>query len=439
MRKLFKSIIVKILTWEASMVLRRYKPEVIVVTGSVGKTSTKDAIYCVLKDSTSVRKSQKSFNSELGIPLTVLGLDNAWGNPILWTWNILRGLSLLIIPHAYPKLLVLEVGADHPGDIRSATRWLKPDIAVITRLPEHPVHVEYFSSPEEVRKEKAEAVHTLGDRGIFIANGDDDYVRDLRTKTKARTITYGVEAGAQVRGSYVRVDYEEAGGKKHPVGMLLRVDWEGNSFPVRLSGVLGIQPCMAALAALAVGIARGESVLRMSEALATLEAPRGRMRVLPGASGSIIIDDTYNSSPVAVLAALDTLKSLEGTRKIAMLGDMLELGEFSVKEHERIGIAASAVVDELVTVGKRAHIIADAAIAAGLAEKHIHQFSSSTEAGDWALTNITAGDIILAKGSQGSGANMIRMERAVKKILREPRDAKHLLVRQEKEWQAQYK
>ena len=439
MRSLLKSIIVGILTWEASLVLRRYKPEIIAITGSVGKTGTKDAIYCVLKDSTSVRKSQKSFNSELGIPLTVLGLDNAWGNPILWMLNILRGLSLVIFPHAYPKLLVLEVGADHPGDIRRATRWMKPDIAVITRLPDHPVHVEYFSSPEEVRKEKGELVKALGDRGIFVANSDDEYVHELRTKTKARTITYGISEEAQVRGSYIQINNEEVAGKARPVGMLLRVDWDGNSFPVRLNGVLGIQPCMAALAAIAVGIARGESVMRMSEALSTLTPPRGRMRVLPGVHGSVIIDDTYNSSPVAVLAALETLHSVEKMRKIALLGDMLELGEFSVEEHERVGVAAAKVVDELVTVGKRARIIAEAAKAAGLSEKHIHHFASSEEAGDWVLAHVTSEDIVLAKGSQGSGEDMIRMERAVKKILNEPRDAKHLLVRQEKEWQAQYK
>lgn len=439
MHQLLKSIIIGILTWEASAVLRRYKPSIIAVTGSVGKTGTKDAIYCVLKDSTSVRKSQKSFNSEIGIPLTILGLDNAWSNPTLWAWNIIRGFWLVVYPHKYPKLLVLEVGADHPGDIRLTTRWMKPDIAVITRLPEYPVHAEYFSSPEEVRKEKAELVNALGDRGIFVANGDDEYVRELRTKTKARTITYGIGEEAQVRGSYVQVNYEEIDGKKRPIGMLLRVDWDGNSFPVRLNGVLGIQPCMAALAALAVGIARGEGVMRMSEALATFEAPRGRMCILEGSNGSVIIDDTYNSSPVAALAALDTLSSTLGKRKIALLGDMLELGEYSVKEHERIGLAAARVVDELVTVGKRAHIIAASAKAAGLDEKHIHQFATSIEAGDWALAHVVSGDVVLVKGSQGSGVNMIRMERAVKKILREPRDAKKLLVRQEEEWQTQYK
>ena len=117
---------------------------------------------------------------------------------------------------------------------------------------------------------------------------------------------------------------------------------------------------------------------------------------------------------------------------------MLELGEFSVKEHEHVGVIAAKVVDELVTVGKRAHIIAESAKAAGLSEEHIHEFDTSEEAGDWAHAQVTLGDIVLVKGSQGSGINMIRMERAVKKILREPRDAKKLLVRQEEEWQEQY-
>lgn len=438
MRLFFKHIVISVLTWEASMVLSKYKPFVVAVTGSVGKTSTKDAIYHVLENSVHARKSNKSFNSEIGIPLTILGLKNAWRNPFLWTLNILRGFLLIVLPFPYPKLLILEVGADHPGDIMRVTAWMKPDIAVITRLPEHPVHVEYFNAPEDVRKEKAELVFALGDRGVFVANGDDVFVRELRTKTKARTITYGVGNDAQVKGSYIQVNYEEKNGGKKPIGMLFRVDWEGNSFPVRLNGVLGTQSCVSALAALAVGIARGESIIKMSEALATLKTPNGRMRIIEGMKGSTIIDDTYNSSPVALEAALDTLKMLEGGRKIALLGDMLELGRFSEEEHRRIGHIAGGFVDELVTVGARAHLFAEAAKGAGLQEEHIHEFMNSEDAGTWSLAHIRDGDMILVKGSQGSGENMIRMERAVKKIMAHQSDAVKLLVRQEKEWQSQY-
>lgn len=434
MLQFFKKIIVSILTWEAAYVLRKYKPFIIGVTGSVGKTTTKDAIYHVLKDTIRSRKSQKSFNSELGIPLTVLGLDNAWHNPIFWVFNIVKGLLFVILPLPYPKLLVLEIGADHPGDIKKVTEWIHPDVVVVTRLPDHPVHVEYFHSPDDVKKEKAELVRALKEHGVFIANVDDPAVVKLKELTVARMLTYGFGEEAQVRGGYTNIDYEEHEGQKQPVGMIFRVDWQGNSVPVRLYGVLGVQPCVAALAALSVGLAYGESLLRMSEALGTFKASPGRMHIIPGKNGSTIIDDSYNSSPVAAEAALETLKSVEGGRKIAILGDMLELGEYEEEEHLRIGRIAGRFVDELIVVGKRAVWIATAAKKEGLPEGRIHSFTNSLEAGKWMETQIKPGDIILAKGSQGSGANLIRMERAVKQLMAHPEDAAKLLVRQESSW-----
>lgn len=414
--------------------LRKHKPFIIAVTGSVGKTTTKDAIYHVLKDSILARKSQKSFNSELGIPLTVLGLNNAWHNPIFWLWNIFRGLLVIILPLPYPKLLVLEVGADHPGDIKRVATWIHPDVAVVTRLPDHPVHVEYFDSPEEVKREKAELVRALKEHGVFIANVDDPAVIKLKELTVARLLTYGFGEEAQVRGGYVNVDYEEKDGLTVPSGMIFRVDWQGNSVPVRLPGVLGTQPCVAALAALAVGAAYGESLLRMSEAFATFEASPGRMHIISGKNRSTIIDDSYNSSPVAAEAALETLKSIDGVRKIAMLGDMLELGVYEEEEHLRIGRIAGRFVNELIVVGRRAQWIGEAAKKEGLTESRVHFFATSLEAGAWMSTQVQVGDVVLVKGSQGSGKNLVRMERAVKLLMAHPEDAAKLLVRQESTW-----
>src|SRR3989338_6726611 len=131
MRTFFKTVIVFILTWEARRVLKTWRPFIVLVSGSVGKTTTKDAVYHVLKDSIATRKSEKSFNSEIGVPLTILGLENAWSSPLAWLKNIWLGFR---VPRAqsYPKLLVLEVGSDHPGDIARLMKWLTPDIAVVT-------------------------------------------------------------------------------------------------------------------------------------------------------------------------------------------------------------------------------------------------------------------------------------------------------------------
>ncbi|MDO8520602.1 MAG: UDP-N-acetylmuramoyl-tripeptide--D-alanyl-D-alanine ligase [bacterium] len=438
MQKIFKQIVVIILTWEARLVLRRHRPFIIAVTGSVGKTTTKDAIFHVLKDMTSARKSEKSFNSELGVPLTILGLPNAWHSFFGWLKNICVGFWRGVAVGKYPSVLILEVGADHPGDIKRLVRWLTPDIAVLTRLPDLPVHVEFFASPNEVKKEKAELVRALKVGGIFVGCADDPSIVELMAHTKARHLLFGFDAEATVRGGEVLVTYEEREGEKYPTGITFPVFYLGQREQVTLHGVLGTPLALACLAAFAVGIARGLSLTEIAETLATFEMAPGRMRILPGKNNTMLIDDSYNSSPVAAEAALATLRSISGKRKVAMLGDMLELGEFAEEEHKKIGRIAGGFVDLLVTVGKRARWIGESAKEAGLVKEKIKEFADSEVAGKWMAGELAKGDTILLKGSQGSGENLIRMERAVKLLMAHPEDAAKLLVRQEEEWQQQY-
>lgn len=411
----------------------------ILVSGSVGKTTTKDAIYHVLKETAHVQKSEKSFNSEIGVPLTILGLPNAFWSPLGWLTNLWRGYRVTTLP-SYPDVLVLEVGSDHPGDISRLTAWLSPDIAVITRLPDVPVHVEFFDSPESLRKEDAMVVTTLPAGGVYIANADDEYALALTKETDKRMIrslSYGFAKDATIRGVTPHVRYEMRGGIKRPVGMEFSVVWEGDSFSIFLDSVLGVASCTAALAALAVGIARGVSMVHMTAAFRELRTPPGRMRLIEGIQGSTIIDDTYNSSPAAMEVALHALKETVGNRRFAILGDMLELGDYSEDAHRTVGRLAATVVDELITVGRRARMIADAAVSAGFSPEHIHEFMHAEEAGEFAVRLLHSGDIILAKGSQGSGVNMIRLERAVKILMAHPEEAASALVRQEAEWRTQ--
>ena len=155
------------------MVVAKYKPRIVAVTGSVGKTSTKDAIYAVLASRYHVRRSDKSFNSEIGLPLTILGVPNGWSNPLRWLGNLIDGVSLIFFRASYPEWLVLEVGADRPNDIRSVAQWLPVEVAVVTRLPEVPVHVEFFDSPEEVVEEKASLISALRPGGTLVLFDDD--------------------------------------------------------------------------------------------------------------------------------------------------------------------------------------------------------------------------------------------------------------------------
>src|SRR3989344_2605292 len=213
MKSVFKKLVIAILTWEARLVIRRHKPSVVAITGSVGKTSTKDAVYAVLAGQAQVRKSDKNFNSEIGIPLSILGRPNAWNNPLRWLQNIFDGLLIAGLGRSYPDWLVLEIGADRPGDIRKVVTWLPVDIAVITRLPEVPVHVEYFDSPEMVREEKAALIAGLRPSGVLILSVGDERVVALRERCPAgiTVLTYGFSGSANVAAEVPEIVFGEAG------------------------------------------------------------------------------------------------------------------------------------------------------------------------------------------------------------------------------------
>jgi len=426
MKSLIRRAVTFIIETEAKLVLRKYKPKIIAVTGSVGKTGTKDAVFTVLGETLVARKSAKSFNSEIGLPLTILGCDNAWSNPFLWARNIFTGLVLLLTRVHYPKWLVLEIGADKPGDIARAVSWVIPDIAVITAFGEVPVHVEAFKSPDELFEEKANLVKALSPTGTLVVNADDYRVLALRDRTKAKSITYGIGEGAMFRATNIQIAYEDA----LPAAMTFKIEYDGNVFPVSLRGVLGVQSIYSALAAIATGVFLKLNIVDMIGKLSEHESPRGRMRLLGGVKNSIIIDDSYNSSPVAATAAVNALRTIETKgRRIAVLGDMLELGRFTADEHTKLGTLVGSFADELIVVGARAKYIGQGALERDMSEKNIVEFDDSQKAGKYLETILQPGDVALIKGSQG-----IRMERAVEEVMAHPEQAGSILVRQDEEW-----
>lgn len=428
MKAFIKHLVTIILEAEARLVIRKYHPRIIAVTGSVGKTSTKDAIFAVVGEALVARKSMKSFNSEIGLPLTILNCENAWSNPFLWFKNIIKGLVLIVTRMHYPKWLVLELGAGKPGDIARATTIVTPDIAVVTRFGEVPVHVEFFKNPDELFDEKTNLVRALRPTGVLIVNADDDRVLALREKTKAMSLTYGLNEGAMFRATNIHIAYENGA----PVGTTFKLEYDGNVFPVGMKGVLGVQPVYAALAAIAVGAYLKLNIVGIIERLSAHMSPPGRMRVLPGLKGSTIIDDTYNASPVAAEAAVQALKNIKAKgRRIAVLGDMLELGKFTIEEHQKLGQQAGSFCDLILAVGPRAKYIVEGALEADMSEKDIIEFDDSHLAGKYLESIVKEGDVILVKGSQG-----VRMERAVEEVMEDPERAGELLVRQEEEWKA---
>jgi UDP-N-acetylmuramoyl-tripeptide--D-alanyl-D-alanine ligase len=430
MKNTFKKIIVLIITWQAKLILARYYPKIIAIAGSVGKTSTKDAIFTVLSKFKSVRKSEKSFNSEVGLPLTILGSPNGWNDPFIWFENIIHGFYLILWKQSYPEYLILEVGVGKPGDIKkNVIPWLKTDVVIITRFPDKPVHVEFFGSVEKIIEEKSALVSSLKKDGLLILNHDDEKVYSLHQKFNYNTVSYGMHENATYHSVYPTYLYRTHNNIKIPNGINFKLEYEGNTFPVMLPNILGVHNIGQALAAVACAHELGCDLLESINAVSNYITPPGRLALIEGINDSVIIDDTYNSSPVAMDAALGVLKELEGRRKIAVLGDMLELGKFTDEEHLLVGEKICGIADILVVVGPRAKSIAIGALDGGFPQKEIYSFDSSKTVAKFLEGIVEKGDIILIKGSQG-----VRLERAVEAIMEHKELKKTLLCRQDKEW-----
>ena len=417
-----KKIITKILIWEARLALTRHNPRVVAITGSVGKSSTKEAIALTLGQKFRVRKSQKSYNSELGLALSVLGLPTAWKNPIGWLKNIVAGLRE-VFNKKFPEVLVLEMGVDRPKDIDRLLAIAKPFVGVVTAIGEIPVHVEFFAGPEELVKEKTKLIKALPAQGYAVLNFDDATVWDMHEKTNAHVMSYGFGEHADFLASQYKISLD---------GTVFKADHDGASVPVHLKNSFGKQNIYGALAALAVGTIFDMNLIEIAQALSLWGPPPGRMRMIEGIKQTWIIDDTYNASPLAMEAALDALDELAKSfslppRRIAVIGDMLEIGKFTIEAHKAVGEHAVKVADYLVAVGPRAKFAADEARARGM--QNIESFSTSEEAAAHIKEILQTGDLVLVKGSQS-----MRMEKIVEEIMARPEDAEKLLCRQETYW-----
>ena len=422
-----RRILQTILNILAQLYIWRYKPDIIAITGNVGKTSTKEAIAVVLRETYKVRVSGGNLNNELGVPLTILGdwardYYDSESSFIFWLKVFMKGFFGLFSLRTYPDILILEYGADKPGDIKRLACKFRPHIAIVTAIGEVPVHVEYFSGPEALAREKSRLLEVLKLTDYAVLNFDDQTVLDMKGKTKARVWTYGLGERADVKVSNFDFKVEK------PVGVAFKLHYEDSFVPVRIEGSIGKSQAWAAGAAAAVGLILGMNLVKISEALLNYRGPAGRLKVLEGIKNTTIIDDTYNASPAAMHLALETLKAFPAKRKVAVLGDMLELGRYTIEAHREAGNLAGSIVDLLVCVGSRAKFIADSA-ENQMDSGNIYIFETSDLAKSKVQELIREGDLILAKGSQG-----MRMEKVVEEIMAEPEKKKELLVRQGKKW-----
>jgi alanine racemase len=385
----------------ARLIVRKQRLTVIGITGSVGKTTAKEAIAAALGDSGRVFRNRANYNGLFGLPIALSEIEPD------------------------QRVAVLEMAADHFGEIRKLTEIARPDIAVVTTV--EPAHIETFGSLDAVAREKSALVAALPPDGLAVLNADDARVAAMASLARGRVLTYGTADATAGRSCPDICAGSVLPGRD---GVSFTVDTPAGRRRVRIP-LLGRHQVYAALAAIAVGLARHVDLDAIVDRLAAMPRVPGRLNPLPGARGSLILDDSYSSSPAAAEAALDTLAALEGRRKVAVLGDMLELGALEGPGHEQVGRKAAKVVDLLVTRGNRARRIGEAAREAGLAEERVVVTYTAEDAARAALAGLGPGDIVLVKGSLAT-----RMEQVVRLLMAEPHAAEERLVRQDAAWQA---
>ena len=421
------------------MVLKKYHPFVIGITGSVGKTSTKEAVSAVLSKKYNVGSGIKNYNNEIGLPLVIVGAESPGRNIFGWFGVFFKVIkNLLFVDPAYPEILVLEMGIDSPGDMEYLTSIAQPNIAIVTAIGN--VHLENFGTKPRLIKEKSDLVRAVQKDGWSILNYDDEVVRKMNDLSKAKVLTYGFREKADVQAIEINFSFkkdlesaEEVREVASLAGISFKLKYKGAAVPVLLPGVVGYNSIYASLAAASVGLALQMNLHEISEGLRNIKSPKGRMNLIPAIKHALIIDDTYNAEPKSVASGLSILAefSIKNTaKKYAILGDMLELGSMSEEEHRRIGrMVQDLRIDYLVTVGSRALDINHGAIEIGMSEDCVFHFSNTEEAGKFVQERMHQGDLIFVKGSQG-----MRMEKIVKEIMAEPLRAEELLVRQDREW-----
>ncbi|MFN8403902.1 MAG: UDP-N-acetylmuramoyl-tripeptide--D-alanyl-D-alanine ligase [Anaerolineales bacterium] len=350
---------------------RKMDVRVIGVTGSVGKSTTKEMIAEVLSTRYRTLKSPGNLNNEIGLPLTLLKLSSGH------------------------QRAVIEMGFYVPGEIAFLCDIALPHVGVVTNVGT--VHAERAGSQEAIARGKAELVQALppAPEGVAILNFDDAWVRKMEEKTKARIFFYGLSQEA-----HLWADQVEGLGLE---GIRFRIHYQGETLYVKIP-LIGRHSVHTALRAAAVGLAEGMNWQEILEGLSQGHTQL-RLAAVRSENGALLLDDTYNASPESMLAALNLLDELDG-RKIAVLGDMLELGPYERGGHEMVGLRAAQVAGMLLTLGERAHIIAEAARRAGMKKSAVLEFDALEPVVEWLNSNLSKDDVVLIKGSHG-----LRMDR----------------------------
>lgn len=414
---MFFRYLLKILT---KRIVKKYRPLAIGITGSFNKTSAAAAIYTIVKQRyDKVRLSQEMTDYQLSIFLAIVGLRKE----INWLKLFYQAIRLIIKEDKnYPNILVLEIGATRFGEIAELVEIIPFDIGVITGILAE--QLGHFGTLENLVKEKLSLVKYFEDQSkIAVLNGDEPALKGLKNQLKARVYTYGHLAENDYQLTDKRII--EKGGV---FGTIFKLHYRGRTVPIFLPNIFGLQ-VEACFSALVFADVLYSNILEAIDALYLYRPTLGRTNLISGIKNSLLIDDSYDSTPLSVKAALEVLKGLPislGVKRIAVLGEILGLGSETEKRHQEIGEAAVVSgVEMLVAVGEKARDILRGAISAGLPEEKTFYFENNREAGIFVQNKIHPGDIVLIKGSASA-----RMEQITKELMAEPLKAVELLVRQ---------
>lgn len=355
--------------------LKRISIPIVAITGSNGKTTTKDLTAAVLSSKFDVHKTQGNFNNELGLPLTIMGLE----------------------PHH--QIIVLEMGMRGLGEIKQLAMIAPPDVAVITNIG--PVHLEVLKSIENIAKAKSEILTELKPSGAAILNGDDQLVRKHCTTNRDK-LYFGSGFDNTLRATDIKMDQK---GIPSYIG-----HWHDQSQLVKLN-IPGKHNVYNSLAAIGVGLKFGIDFQDCIANLKHVQLSEMRLTVEPGRDGTFIINDTYNASPASMLASLDTMDQIRTDgRKVAILGDMLELGALTEESHAQIGAYAANVSDSLAFVGQYAHYFKKGAVEAGFSPSKIRIYDTAKSLIENINQLIEPNDLVLVKASRGVALEQVVAE-----------------------------
>lgn len=412
-KKLGRALICNILERQVRRLRKKHTFQLVAVAGSIGKTSTKLAIAHALEPSRRVMYQTGNYNDRVTVPLVIFGRSlPSLFNVVSWLKIFLFNEKTIRLPYYY-DIVVVELGTDGPGQMKDFA-YLEPDLTVVTAIT--PEHMEFFKTLDAVAAEEL-AVCDFSKK--VLVNANDTPAKYLEGKG---VLTYGLEAG----NTYHTTEIVPQGLQGAAVELQL-----ASEPPITAQAhILGTQGVKILLAAAATGQLLGLNVDELQKGLQEVKPFAGRMQILKGILNSTIIDDTYNASPAPVEAALDVLYAAEAPQRIAILGNMNELGEYSPEAHQEVGNYCDPTkLDLVVTIGPDAVVyLAPAAAAKGCAVK---SFSSPYDAGEYVKSVLQEGAVILAEGSQ----NGVFAEEAIKLVLADRSDEKQL-VRQTPYWLA---